>query len=210
MESNIYLHPLDRDLQEFILAAFAVEIFMILFYLECKVYDLSTAAFFCYCLGLMARGKLLPYMALFAVANINRETTFLLIAVFLIYYLGRMPLIRYLGLFAIQAALFVVIRLTSMTIYADNPGVDMLVRPIQNLAVFANSPAGCLLHWLGFTIVILVCLKNWRSSARILQVSFLVLAPALTIMYLILGYSFEIRVYAEIYAVVWIMTFKNL
>ena len=65
----------DRDLKLFALAAAGVLVFMTLFFYKCKVYDLATAAFVSLALGLMARGKLLQYLGMFALANFNRETT---------------------------------------------------------------------------------------------------------------------------------------
>ena len=66
MGSSIYLqHSNVEDLWDFIVAAAAVELFMILFFLECKVYDLSTAMFFAVSLGLLARGKLKEYYLCF-------------------------------------------------------------------------------------------------------------------------------------------------
>jgi hypothetical protein len=203
MRLNISFDPSDRDLVDFLVAFAAVEIFMLLFIGHRKVYDLATAAFFAACIGLMARGHLWKYLGMFALANFNRETSFLLAGVFLVYFFGQLPWRKYLVLAGSQVLLILAIRLIIVTIYADAPGVDMLVRPIENLQVFVGMPVFAIVHWAGFVTVIWLCARRWRNTPRILQVAILVMMSSLMLMYLILGYAFEIRVFAEVYPVVW-------
>ena len=205
MRSHIFSDPSDRDLVDFLVAFAAVEVFMLLFLWQRKVYDLATAATFAYCLGLMARGKLLQYLGVFALANFNRETSVLLAGVFLVHFFDRLPWRNYLLLAGSQVLIFLAIRLAITTIYVDAPGSTMLIRPIENIQIFLQSPMWSLVHWTLFALVLWLCARQWKNTPRILRVAILVMMPALLLMYLVLGYSYEIRVFAEIYPVVWVM-----
>lgn len=178
---------------------------MVVFFNDCKIYDLATAAFFAWCLGFLARGQLGAYLGTFALANINRETTIFLVIVFLIYSLGRLDWRRYLVLGALQLGLFMATRLSIMSLFADRQGDAFLIRPLENLQLFLQSPMWSLAHWALIALVLWLCLRRWRSSHRLLQVAFLVMAPALLILYLVAGWAFEVRVFAEVFPVVWVM-----
>lgn len=206
MLSTISSTPsIDRDLKIFFLAAAGVLVFMVVFINQCKVYDLATAAFVALGLGLMARGKLLHYLAMFAVANFNRETMFLLTMVFIVYFFWRLELKRYLMAIGCQLVIFCLARALLMIRFAANPGTVMLVRPVENLQLFLASPIGSLVHWLGFGLVLWLCLRRWKITPRLLQVAFAVMMPVLLILYLVIGWAFEIRVFAEVYPVVWVI-----
>ena len=192
----------------FLGAALAVVAFMGLFFNQSKAYDLATAAFFAFGLGLMVREKLSEYFALFAFACVNRETAFLLTMVFAIYYgiRGQGLGVRWIGLGVLyQVFIFLVVRSCVMVIFAVNDGVEMLVRPWQNVQLFlADLPASAI-HWGAFAVVIWLCVRRWKAQPLMLRVAFAVLMPALTGMYLVLGYSFEVRVFAEVFPVAWVM-----
>lgn len=206
MLSTISSTPsIDRDLKIFILATAGVLTFMVVFLNQCKVYDLATAAFISLGLGLMARGKLLHYLLMFVVANFNRETMFLLTMVFIVYFFWRLEWKRYLLAISCQLVSFGLVRALLMIRFADNPGAVMLVRPVENLQMFLTSPLFSLVHWAGFALVVWICLRRWMSTPRLLQMTFVVMMPALLIMYLVIGWAFEVRIFAEVYPVVWVM-----
>lgn len=206
MESSISSDRSDDGI--FLSAAVGVTVFMALFLLECKVYDLATGAFFAFGLGLMARGKLSEFFALFAFAAVNRETVFLLIGVFAVYFLVRygMSCFKWVGLSVLyQAFIFLVVRVCLMIIFEGNAGVEMLVRPWANLGDFMAYPLRSLVHWGGFAVVIWMCMRRWNVQPLMLRCGFAVLMPALMLMYLVLGWAFEVRVFAEVFPVVWVM-----
>ena len=193
----------ESELRRFVLAALGVLVFMILFFLEGKPYDLSTAMFFAFGLASIVRGKWSSYFALFAFASVNRETSFLLAMVFGVYQFGRVGWKGWLLPFAYQAYLFLAIRVCLLTIFAANPGVTMMIRPLENLRDFVSSPIAAIVHWFGFAIVIRICLRRWKFAPETVKVAFAVMMPALMVMYLVLGWAFEVRVFAEVFPVVW-------
>ena len=205
MESSICLQRSESDLREFFIAVLAVELFMFVFFLECKVYDLSTAMFFALSLGLLARGKFKGYYLLFPVACLNRETMFLLIIFFMVYYVKRLETRDWLTGVAYQGFVFVSIRLLLMAVFADNAGVPVLFRAWENLADYIKYPWRSLLFFAGVLIIVWVCMRNWHEKPVLLRTAFVVFAPVLMVLYVLFGWAFEIRVFAEVYPVMWVM-----
>lgn len=196
------------DLQTFVLAAVGVLVFMIVFIFFCHPYDLATGMFFSFALGLLARGKLLQYLAVFALANLNRETAFLLTMVFAAFFLFRLPWRQYVLWILLQGLIFAVIRVGIMGLYAGSPGSDALVQPLKNLLLFVRMPWLSILHWAGFALVIWLCARRWQTTPRLLQVALAVMLPVQMVLYLVLGLAFEIRVFAEVYPVIWAVAWK--
>lgn len=206
MVSSIYLQRSSaEDLREFIFAAAAVELFMLLFFLECKVYDLASALFFAVALGMLARGKLNEYYLLFPLACLNRETSFLLIAVFAVYFYKRLPWLDWVQDIGYQALAFMIIRLWLTAAFADNAGMPFLFRLQENVADHLQYGGQTLVLIAGVLITIWLCALHWHAKPEILRTAFIVLGSALMAMYLLFGWAFEIRVFAELYPVAFVL-----
>jgi hypothetical protein len=160
------------------------------------VYDLATAAWFAFSIGLLARGKVGIYYLLFPLGCLNRETAFLMTLLFLVHF----GLSHWRGVLY-QAGLFVVIRALIVIAYADLPGFSVELQPASNWQLFAEHPLLSAIHWTGFAVIAWLCVRNWSTQPVLLRQAFLVFAPALLILYLLFGVSFELRVFAELYPV---------
>jgi len=205
MESSIYFQRSEIDLREFFIAVLAVEVFMFVFFMECKIYDLSTAMFFALALGLLVRGKFKEYYLLFPLACSNRETMFLLVIFFMVYYFARLESRDWIVGTAYQGFVFIIVRLYMMEIFADNAGVPFLFRPLENFADYWKHPWQSLFFLGGVLIVTWMCMRNWREKPMFLRTAFVVLAPSLMVLYIFFGWAFEVRVFAEVYPVVIVM-----
>jgi hypothetical protein len=53
------------------------------------------------------------------------------------------------------------------------------------------------------------CVRRWREHPYFVRVAFVVLLPALLGVYLVVGWPYEIRVFAEAWTVVWMMVHKQ-
>jgi hypothetical protein len=180
----------------------AVPLFLMLFVWGVKVYDVATATWFAMSIGLLARRQMFAYYLLFPIGCLNRETAFLMVILFLVHF-GKA---QWAGVLY-QATAFIAIRVLVMIAYADLPGVVMLVRPIENLQLFAEHLVGSIVHWMGFAGLTWLCVRQWHRKPLILRQAFLVFGPLLMLMYLVLGVSFEIRVFAELYPVVFALIY---
>lgn len=193
------------ELRDFMIAALGALIFMFVFFLECKVSDLSTAMFFAFGLGFLVRGHFKAFYALYPIAAINRETVFLLTAFFELFYLRKLPAARYLLGVGYQCLMFIFTRWMITTIFAENPGVPFYFWPARVLYDYENQIASTL-------ILLAVCIlagyfvfRNWTRKPAFLRIALLVLFPALLIMHLTMGMAFEIRVFAEVFPVMWVL-----
>jgi len=186
-----------------------VIVFAAVFFYECKVYDMASAMFMAICLGLMARRAWLVYGLMFALGCVNRETMVLLVGVFAIHYWGRLSWQEWLVLMGCQIFLFLTIRTGLMVIFASAGGAPFWLRPRENVLFFLQIPWLCGLHWLGVCFVLWSCLRRWQDKPRLLRSAFVVMASALMALYLFFGWAFEVRVFAELFPVVWLMVWNG-
>ena len=175
---------------------------MLVFWWQCKVYDLSTALFMSFLLDWLARGNLVHYHAMFPLACLNRETAFFLIIIFAVYGLRRLTIASWIQGVGYQAFVFLGIRILPMLYFASSPGEQFLFRPVENLQMYIDAPVQGALYLLGTLFVLWTCLRKWYRLPALLRTAFLIMAPSLAILYLLVGYTFEIRVFAEIYPVI--------
>lgn len=203
MRSNFSLRVFQSaDLQVFAVACLASLGFMLVFSLYAKVYDLSTAAFFALGLGWMARGKLAALYGAFPLMCLNRESVALLTLVFAVYFLGKLSWGGWMRGMAWQASVFVIVRLGLMWLYRGNAGADVLFRLHENLEMFTFYPPLTVLHWAGFAWICWRVSRSWKLAHPLLRTAWLVLFPILLAEYLVVGFAFEVRVFAEVWGVV--------
>lgn len=208
MESNTCLdRSTDRDLRDFIIAVMAVEVFLAVFFIENKVYDLSTAMIFAFSLGMLARGKFGGFYMLYPVGCLNRETMFLLSLFFAAHYFWKMEVIRYsLGL-AYQGSVFFGFRMMIMKIFEGNPGQTVYFQAWTVVERYLQHP----LTSLGLAVLVAATwffvARRWREKPAFLRSALVVLLPLQVFLHLALGAPYEIRVFAEIFPVLWALMF---
>jgi hypothetical protein len=187
-------------LREYLIAFVGTLAFMFLFIWHGKVYDAATGAFFALSFALLQRRKLTAYYLLFPLACLNRETAVLLIAVF-VFHFYRWNMQRWMCGAAYQVIVYGIIRAWLMWLYAGVAGAAFVFRPVANFWLFVYSPTLTAVHWLLFAAVIWLCVRRWQEKPLLLRSAFVVLFPALMAVYLLIGWSFEIRVFAELFGV---------
>lgn len=183
-------------------ASLAFMVFMVLFIRNAKPYDIPTAAFFALGLGLMQHGRLKAFYWMYPLACLNRETTFLLTLVYAIHFWGRLNWRDYVWGLALQALTFAAVYGGLTWYFRGMPGSGFMWRPLENLRLFAADPMRTAIHALGFGVAIWLSLRGWDRKPPLLRTAFVTLMPTLMVLYLCLGWSFEIRVFAEVYPVV--------
>jgi len=163
-----------------------------------KPYDLLTAWLFTLAFYYV-KTDWQKYYILFPIICLNRETAFLLILVFFVYTLREWKLV---WLFTIlQIVVFGLITFLLRYIFSNYPGDSVWIVPMDNLMKFIQYPWQTLLHLSIGGLLMFLVFKGWKSKPRMLRISFLVMLPILTIMYLVCGQSFETRVFWEVYPV---------
>ena len=205
MDSIISSDHSAGSLRDFAIAALGVEVFMAVFFLECSVHDLSTAMFFAFGLGFLARGHYKSFFVLYLIATINRETTFLFTVFFVVFYLRRMPALQYLFRIGYQCLAFAFTRWMITSIYAGNAGAQFYFWPARVADDYVNQPINTVLLLSTCVLLGYFVYRNWNQKPAFLRLAFLVLFPLLLIMHLTVGMAFEIRVFAEVFPVVWVL-----
>ena len=179
-----------------------LELVFLMIVLEAKFYDMSTAFLFTLGLGLLARNKFFAFYFLYPLACLNRETTFLMTLIFVVYFFRRINLRSLIKGIVYQVFIYIVIRLCLMAVFADVPGSPFLFRATEHMREFINLPWETLEFLGGVTLIVWLCLRNWEKKPLFLRTAFIILAPLLMMMFILFGWGFEIRVFVEIYAVV--------
>lgn len=183
------------------------EITFLLILLGVKVYDIATVMFFALSLGLLARGKLSMYYLVFIIASINRETTFLLTLFFIVYFYNKLPFRQYCLGVAYQGTSYIAIKLAIMAVYAGVPDTLMQWRPVEVIQGYVDDPVWFAVLLFGFFLgFIVLALRRWSDKPPLLRVAFLTIFPVQLILHIFLGYSYEIRVFAEAFPILLLLS----
>jgi hypothetical protein len=182
------------------------ELTLLLILIGVKPYDIATAMFFALSLGLLARGKFNLYYLIFVVASINRETTFLLTLFFIVYFFNKIPFRQYCFGVIYQAFAYLVVKAIIMTMYANVPGTLMQWRPMEVIKGYVDKPVWfAVVFFIFFLGFIGLALNQWKDKPIFLRTAFSTMFPALLILHIFLGYSYEIRVFAELFPVIFML-----
>jgi hypothetical protein len=183
------------------------EITFLLILLGVKVYDIATAMFFALSLGLLARGKYIPYYLLFAIASLNRDTTFLLTLFFIVYFLNRMPRPQYFFGVLYQIFAYIAVKASVMSVYAEVPGELFFFNPIGVIKGYGDQPEWFAILILSFFVVLLgMALYQRNDKPKFLRAAFMTIFPAQLVLHVFLGYPYEIRVFAEMMPVLLLLS----
>jgi hypothetical protein len=162
-----------------------------------KIYDPATVFFFALSLGFIARGQLKEYYFLFPFATLNRETTFLLVIVFSLYYCHRISFVKYVCGIIYQALVYILIKLCLSHLFAGNGGKPMYFLEYKVFQVYMSNP----LLTAGVIFIFVVCMyyvfRNWMEKPLFLRVAFLSIFPVQILLHILLGYAYELRVFIE-------------
>jgi hypothetical protein len=176
-----------------------------------QMYDFATLFFFTLELALLARRQWKWFLAVFPLACLNRETTFLLSLVFAVHYYPLVERQFLVKMLAVQALIFVIIRAPLLWLFKDNPGnaVEVFL-PVQLYVlsqILAFSPIGllALLFVLCGFVILFLMLYRWNDKPPFLREAALVTIPLLVVSYLVFGLPFEIRVFYEAFPVVFVL-----
>lgn len=180
-------------------------IFMGIFFYECKVYDLATAMFFALGLGLMVRRQWSDYFLIFVLGALNRETMVLMAGVFAVYGFRRMRGLFWMVTMGYQVYLFVALRVCLMVIFAEAPGAAFWFRLQENVAFMMEFPWLSVVHWAIFGWVFWICARKWHAAHPVLRDGLVVLTSVLMGFYFLFGWFFEVRVFAEVFPVIWVL-----
>jgi len=173
-------------------------------------YDVPSLFFFCLCVCLVLKRKLILYYAVFVLATFNRETSCFITFFFLICEwfasTNLIPSRRWLRLAShavLQAMIWIAIKSYLTILFRSNPvetntnGV-FVFNVAKNLRFLLNPDEWPqLLSIFGFTLPLLVLGFRWIRDRRI-QSACLVMVPLWFLSMMIVGVIIEVRIFDEL------------
>lgn len=160
-----------------------------------QIYDLPTLALWTAALAALANRRRALYLAVFAAACLNRETTFLLIAIdALAFGVSRST--------TAQIAIYVITHGVLMFAMSGRPGTDAEFHFADHLAQTGASIERLTLYALAFTLAACLVARRFQRKPWLLRAAVLITVPALGLAYFVVGYPFEFRIFYEAYPAV--------
>jgi hypothetical protein len=180
-----------------IIAFIGCELYFLLIAIVAQVYDIATGVFFCLSLAFLARGRYKAYFLLFPLATLNRETTFLLLFFFAVHFLRRMPLAHYATALVYQGITYIMIKVGMEITFAERGGQSFIWWPEFVLPEYGVDLLRTAAYAIVFLLFVGLVIYRWKEKPEFLRSAFVVLGPCVLILHLLIGYPYEVRVFAE-------------
>lgn len=144
------------------------------------------------------------YLTVFAVATLNRETSFLLLFLSLAAGWDTLPRGRLLALLAAQTAFWAAAKAALFVAFADNPGFGLAANTVvENLFALLHHPADGLTLLLFMGAAWVPVLLAWRRLQVPLLRRGLLACGAHFAIALFTAYIYEVRVFGEYLPLLW-------
>ncbi len=161
------------------------------------IYDLTHVCLFTWCLVLLARKQWWPYLLVFSLTTVGKETSILLILVFILTARSSIVRTRWLVWLIAQIVVFVVVRGLISHHFMANPGgtVEIHLRHNLSLSPYSISQFVALLA-VGSAVAL-----RWREKPVFLRRALFIGVPLLALTF-VFGFLDEYRDYYEVYPIV--------
>jgi hypothetical protein len=195
---TVYLVSQSVSLVVTLVALAALPIFFMFGY----IYDFTTLFLFTICFWLLAENKWGAYLLFYSVACINKETSILLLVVFVFHALRTDKLKtrqQYLLVFS-QIVIYLSVRMFLTHRFSSNSGGPVQLNLFLNIQYLQEHPLAAVLTALSLFVLLVMMFSNAQEKPACL-ISASVLFPILLGTMLPFGYPNEIRVFYEVYPV---------
>lgn len=170
-------------------------------------YDFPALVLFLLGLLLLLERRWMWYYVALILGLLNKETAILLVLPFVLHLAHKMERKRLIGHVALQVAIFLVIRLGLSLLFRDNPGATFENNLRWNLRVSLRPyEYGAFLDVL--SVVLLVAYRFAQKPLFLRQSLWLL--PPFFLSYMVGGLYGEIRVFYEIYPILFLLAFQTL
>jgi hypothetical protein len=175
------------------------------------LYDFPTLFLGTLAMGLMYNKQWGQYLTVFVLACLNKETAILLVLLYAVYYRQHLHIAPYKIRLVSQVIIFLCIKTVLTVIFIHNPGSIIEMHLFDhNLRLFKLYPPVTIGIWLaiGATLAFLVFYR-WSEKPRFLRDAMWMCIP-LGLGILLFGFADELRVYYEVYPVIFLLAFDGL
>lgn len=169
------------------------------------VYDPCTLVLFTLALALIATRKHLLFYIIFVLACFNKETSILLIGLFLVHEFRIMRKLGLAGHLLLQVSLWAAVRAIIMTIFRNNPGSPVEFHLIRNLGL-PGSPLKFIYFAAAVLIVSVLVRYGWAQKPVFLRTGLFVTLMPLALSAVFLGFVDELRCYYEAFPFLFLLS----
>jgi hypothetical protein len=185
-----------RSEEQFLLPFFAQLLILPFSLLFGYFYDLPQIFLVTITLNLMLQARWTAYLVMFALASLNKETTILLVVIFVIYDIQRLPRNKFLELLGMQTIIFGLVRGSLLYLYRNNAGTQAFFTVSDHYRQYAVQPALLLYTLLFFVVLGILIARSWNRQHPFLQAS-LALPLLILGLFFISGMPMEFRVFLD-------------
>lgn len=162
------------------------------------VYDAGTLCLFALGVLLVIKERVLLMLLFFPLLVLNKETSVLLILIFIAFQYKKMPVVKMTVISSIMGIVWLVIRAYILKIYANNPGsVAEFHLFDHNLVLFYSKPGVALYFLVAVAVIGSLIFSDWKSKNPFLRKGFLIILLPLFTLSLFFGYMDELRQFYE-------------
>lgn len=201
---KLYFHFYPESMKGEIYVIGSVFVGMLIFGYNRLPYDLMTAFLMTLGLYYIITLQNWKYLVVFALACLNRETAFLLLlvyGVFWLYYHKYIPKLSW-WMTACQIYIYGLITYCLRLVFQYNPGSTLWIEPWLNLVRYYNHPAQTVLYLGVMGIILWLVFRKWNTKSFALRLAFVTITPLLFVMFIVCGQPYEIRVFWECWGLV--------
>ncbi|MCF8355907.1 MAG: hypothetical protein K9H48_15750 [Melioribacteraceae bacterium] len=192
----LYYYPQSINLS-FILPLVAVAGLPIFFKYYSYIYDFTHLFLFTLSLYLMSKSSWKMYLFIFCLTTLNKETSVLLILIFILHYKEALSKLEFNRLLLTQVSFFLIIKVFLTIYYAGNPGSVIEFHVVHNLKLEAYSIS----QFVTLIIIGIAVAHDWKAKPLFLKRSFSIIIPLLILTFF-LGFLDEYRDYYELYPII--------
>lgn len=177
------------------------------------IYDFSALLLMTLSYGLLVRKNLLAYVLLFPLVTLNKETSILLILVYWLHFHTMEDKRTFYTYLAAQIGTFVIIKIALYWAFRDNLGdsfeFHLPEHFIEYQRIFREFPLLIIYYFVIMIGPSLLMAYRWEEKPLFLQNALLTFGP-LFFLYLLFGFPFELRVFYEIYPIVFLIILHSM
>jgi hypothetical protein len=173
------------------------------------IYDLPTLCLFTFGVLCLFQKRWIWYITIFTIATLNKETSLFLIIMFVSCYISSHASRTFWQVLLAQLLIYGTVRLLLVYAFHGTPGGMVEWHFLNHIHSYFTQPIRTFTHLIAVGVIIFCITKNIHDKPLILRRVVMVTAPIITILYLLFGYPYELRVYFEIYAPVFLLCFPH-
>lgn len=169
------------------------------------VYDMPTLCLFTWGLAALAHRRWRILLLIYALGSLSKETMLFLSIVYAVWYARVLDLRSFWKLLLMQGGIYLMIRVMLLWHFRANPGEVVQYNLINHLVIYTQLPGFTTGYGIVLALIAMACAWGWHSKPQALRHAALALVATITPLYLLFGFPFELRVFYEAFAPVYLL-----